>query len=72
MVIDGNGNGNGIIMEWVGYPFCDSNGNGIKNTHVIDFAIAVAIATDTPQLNSHDDAVAVAITQCERTFSINT
>ena len=41
---------NGNIMEWVGYPFCDGNGNGIQNTHVIDFAVAIAIAADTPPM----------------------
>ena len=23
-----NGNSNGVVIEWVGYPFCSSNGNG--------------------------------------------
>ena len=23
-----NGNGNDVVMEWVGYPFCSGNSNG--------------------------------------------
>ena len=28
MVTGGNGNGNGVVMEWVVDPFSDGNGNG--------------------------------------------
>ena len=48
----------------------NGNGNGKKHPkyiYVIDFAVAVAIATPS-SVNTFNDAVAVAVTQCERTF----
>ena len=49
MVTDGNGNG--IVMEWVGYQFGNGNGNG-KRTCIwifLDFAV------DAPSnVNTHN------------------
>ena len=55
-------------MEWVGYPFVTATA---KATHLIALHFAVAIAIDAPSMNTCKDAiaVAVAVTQCERTFS---
>ena len=49
-------------MGWV--PICDDNGNPF-DCIALHLAIAVAI---TPNMNSCDDAVAVAIAQCEQTL----
>ena len=65
MVTNGNGNGNGIVMEWVGYPFATAMAMA---THLIALHFAIAVAIDTPSVNTCKDAVAVAVTQCERTL----
>ena len=49
MVTDGNGNINGIVMEWVGYPF----GNG--NDKLIYIWIFLDVAVDArPNVNTHN------------------
>ena len=45
MVTDGNGNSNGIVMEWVGYPFVTATA---MVTHLIALHLAVAIDAPLP------------------------
>ena len=50
-------------MGWI--PICDGNGNPFDCMH-----FAIAIAADTPpSVNTCNDSVAVAVAQCERTFT---
>ena len=68
MVTDGNGNG--VVMEWVVDPFSDGNGNGKNpNTSLCKFAIAVAVTQCEHYRRKEELAVAVAVTQCERALS---
>ena len=63
-----NGNGNDVVMEWVGYPFCSGSGNG--NIYVLGCCHCHCrwcppIWTLTTE---NKVTVAVAVTQCERTL----
>ena len=67
-----NSNDNGIIMEWVGYPFvtatAKANWGGVNIYMYRMMPLPLPSPLMPPSVNTCNDSVAVAVTQCERTF----
>ena len=64
-----NGNGNDVIMEWVGYPFCSGNGNG--NIYVLGCCHCHCHWCPPVWTLTTENKVAVAVDapQCERALN---
>ena len=66
---DGYGNGNGIVGKWVVDPFVTAMTTArmkfsLDSTQILSFHCCCRPL----RMNSCNDAVAVAVTQCERAF----